>query len=112
MLWVSLRRTVSLLSPDTPSTLCLEVCPERMRTCRWATPRMSATKAMSAAFAAPRTGGALSLILNAAPCVPTISLLGARGTTYTAMVTLSPELPIAPFMGRSLEDQGDEDTAQ
>ncbi len=57
------------------------VRPETMRTAVRGTARVLATKRINSSFAAPPTGGALSLILIASPWVPTTTVRDERGWT-------------------------------
>lgn len=66
-----------------------EVCPDRISTADFETPKVFAKSLTSSTFAAPSTGGEAILTRNAPSCSPTISLFDARGTTRT-LKTRSP----------------------
>jgi len=59
-----------------------------------------AKKAHNATLALPSTGGACKRTFRASPCSPQISVLLARGTTWTAMRVPAPSAVIQGGMGR------------
>src|SRR5215208_4418899 len=64
-----------------------EVCPERISTSDFETPKVFDKTLINSAFAAPSTGGEAILIFSAPSCAPTISLFEARGTTRTLKIS-------------------------